>query len=110
MLSEAANSKCLLRQQIEVFEAGKDDVEGNAQGRNKPTVMGQVGIRCRHSSERELVDWFTIQRNLVASTRLLKTLQGRIYVIIVHWYPVVKEILQELRSDPKSISGAGKRY
>lgn len=40
--------QCLLRQQIEVFEAGPDDVNASAQGRNNPILLGQVGIRCRH--------------------------------------------------------------
>ena len=39
--------QCLVRKQIELFEAGREDVESNAQGRNRPIVMGQVGIRCR---------------------------------------------------------------
>lgn len=38
----------LARRQIEFFEANVDDIESNAQGRNKPIVLGQVGIRCRH--------------------------------------------------------------
>jgi hypothetical protein len=38
----------LLRKQIEVFEAGPEEVQAAAQGRNKPIVLGQVGIRCRH--------------------------------------------------------------
>jgi hypothetical protein len=40
--------QCLVRKQIEVFEAEIVDVESNAQGRNRPIVLGQVGIRCRH--------------------------------------------------------------
>jgi hypothetical protein len=39
--------QCLVRQQIEVFEAGPEDVETSAQGRNRRIIMGQVGIRCR---------------------------------------------------------------
>lgn len=27
---------------------GEEDMRGTAQGRNKPIVKGQVGIRCRH--------------------------------------------------------------
>jgi len=38
----------LVRKQIELFEANCDDVDANAQGRNKPVTLGQVGIRCRH--------------------------------------------------------------
>jgi hypothetical protein len=40
--------QCLLRKQIEVFEAGPEDVKASAQGRNNPILLGQVGIRCRH--------------------------------------------------------------
>jgi hypothetical protein len=40
--------QCLLRKQIELFEAGPDDVRGHVQGRNTPIHLGQVGIRCRH--------------------------------------------------------------
>jgi hypothetical protein len=40
----------ILRKQIELFETGPEDVRGKAQGRNKPVVLGQVGIRCRHCS------------------------------------------------------------
>ena len=36
--------QCLVRKHIEVFEASFEDVESNAQGRNKPIVIGQVGI------------------------------------------------------------------
>ncbi|CAJ1966259.1 unnamed protein product [Cylindrotheca closterium] len=39
--------QCLLRKQIELFEATTNDVQWNAQGRNKAIVLGQVGIRCR---------------------------------------------------------------
>ena len=37
-----------LRLQIEVFEASESDVRTHVRGRNKPIVLGQVGIRCRH--------------------------------------------------------------
>ena len=42
--------QCLVRKQIELFEARQEEVESNAKGRNKPIVLGQVGIRCRHCS------------------------------------------------------------
>lgn len=38
----------LVRKQIELFEASTEDTESNARGRNRPIVLGQVGIRCRH--------------------------------------------------------------
>jgi hypothetical protein len=40
--------QCLLREQIELFEAGSLDIRGTAQGRNTPILLGQVGVRCRH--------------------------------------------------------------
>ena len=40
--------QCIVRRQIEVFEALQSDVDSNAQGRNRPIVLGRVGIRCRH--------------------------------------------------------------
>lgn len=43
--------QCLLRKQIEIFEAGPEDIKANAQGRNNPILLGQVGIRCRHCTQ-----------------------------------------------------------
>jgi hypothetical protein len=40
--------QCLVRQQVELFQATQQDIDANAQGRNRPIVLGQVGIRCRH--------------------------------------------------------------
>ncbi len=40
--------QCLLRKQLEVFEAGPNDIRGSTQGRNVPISPGQVGLRCRH--------------------------------------------------------------
>ena len=37
-----------VRKQIELFEATNDTILQNAQGRTKPVVLGQVGLRCRH--------------------------------------------------------------
>jgi hypothetical protein len=39
-----------LRHQIEAFQATDDDISTHTRGRNKPIVLGQVGIRCRHCS------------------------------------------------------------
>jgi hypothetical protein len=43
--------QCFVRKHIELFEADFEDIESNAQGRNKPIVLGQVGVRCRHCNE-----------------------------------------------------------
>jgi hypothetical protein len=42
--------QCLLRQQIELFEAGPEDIRENVKGRIKPVRVNQLGIRCRHCS------------------------------------------------------------
>jgi hypothetical protein len=42
--------QCLARKQIEIFEATEEESQSNAQGRNRPVMPGQVGIRCRHCS------------------------------------------------------------
>jgi hypothetical protein len=39
--------QCLVRKQIELFETKEEDIKSNAQGRNVPILIGQVGIRCR---------------------------------------------------------------
>ena len=40
--------QCLLREQIEYFEATDKDVVIHIRGRNKAITVGQVGIRCKH--------------------------------------------------------------
>jgi hypothetical protein len=37
-----------IRRHLELFEACPREVEGTTQGRNKPIVLGQVGLRCVH--------------------------------------------------------------
>ena len=41
----------LVRKNVELFEANEEDVASNAQGRNKPIVLGQAGIRCVHCAK-----------------------------------------------------------
>jgi hypothetical protein len=41
--------QCLLRKQLELFEADMEDVQHSTrQGRTAPIKFGQVGVRCRH--------------------------------------------------------------
>mmetsp|Transcript_2371 Transcript_2371/g.6291 ORF Transcript_2371/g.6291 Transcript_2371/m.6291 type:complete len:580 (+) Transcript_2371:1958-3697(+) len=40
--------QCLLREQIEAFEATQEDVRYNDSRMNRQIVLGQVGLRCRH--------------------------------------------------------------
>lgn len=40
--------QCLIRKQIQFFEANHSDISASIKGRNKPIVLGQVGIQCIH--------------------------------------------------------------
>ena len=42
---------CLVRAQIDLFAAGEADFQSNMQGRNRPIVRNQVGLRCRHCAK-----------------------------------------------------------
>jgi hypothetical protein len=59
-----------LRRQIEAFRASEDDVLTHTRGRNKPIVLGQVGIRCRHCAH-----WLVSSRQK-GSTYFPATLAG----------------------------------
>jgi hypothetical protein len=48
----ASRYQCLLREQIEYFEADAADLRAKAQGRNVPIRPRQVGIRCVHCARR----------------------------------------------------------
>jgi hypothetical protein len=47
---ELSPYQCLVRKQIEVFEQPGSEFQDEitTQGRNRPVVVGQVGLRCRH--------------------------------------------------------------
>jgi len=40
--------QCLVRKQIEIFEAKKEDVAWRKEAYGKEIVLGQIGIQCRH--------------------------------------------------------------
>jgi hypothetical protein len=106
--------QCLVRKQIELFEVGSDELGSNAQGRNKPIVAGQVGVRCRHCSiipsrhrtrgahyyPAQLRGIYQAAQNLASSH-----LSGRCQLI-------PDELRQEILSlrDRKSSAGGGKEY
>jgi hypothetical protein len=107
--------QCLVRKQIELFEARREDVDSNAQGRNRPIVMGQVGIRCRHCTmlppkhrargaiyyPAKLYGLYQAAQNM-ASSHLCEHCQ--------HVPPDIRaELLLKLR-DRKSSAGGGKKY
>ena len=106
--------QCLLRKQIELFEAGPADIRGTAQGRNTPITMGQVGIRCRHCAP------ITKAARARGAVFYSKTIDG-IYQVAQNMSKVhlcerchrvpddVKQRLQKLRTANSRASG-GKEY
>ena len=50
-----SEQQVFLRHQIEAFQAGEDDISTHTRGRNKPIVLGQVGIRCKHCAHLSVV-------------------------------------------------------
>jgi hypothetical protein len=46
--SNLSEYQCLIREQIDLFAASQVEIDGSAQGRNRPIVVDQVGIQCRH--------------------------------------------------------------
>lgn len=106
--------QCLVRKQIELFEAEAEDVESNAQGRNKPIVLGQVGIRCIHCTmlpprhrargaiyyPTKLVGLYQAAQNMASSH------------LCIHCQYMPRDIRGELLilRDRKSSAGGGKKY
>jgi hypothetical protein len=110
--------QCLVRKQIELFEATQGELEANAQGRNKPILEGQVGIRCRHCGvlplekrkkgavyfPSQLVGLYQTAQNM-ANSHLLKNCSN-----------IPRDIredlirLREVRKAHKSGAGGGREY
>jgi hypothetical protein len=110
--------QCLVRKQIELFEATQGELEANAQGRNKPILKGQVGIRCRHCGvlpvekrkkgavyfPSQLVGLYQTAQNM-ANSHLLKNCNN-----------IPRDIredlirLREVRKAHKSGAGGGREY
>jgi hypothetical protein len=106
--------QCLVRKNIEVFEALQVDVDSNAQGRNKPISLGQVGIRCIHCSTlppkkrargaayypRELKGLYQAAQNQA---------KGHLEKHCLHIPSTIRSELLRLK-DSKSSPGSGKNY
>lgn len=50
-----SEQQVFLRNQIEAFQAGEEDISTHTRGRNKPIALGQVGIRCKHCAHLSVV-------------------------------------------------------
>lgn len=106
--------QCLLRKQIEMFEATGKDISSNAKGRNKPIVLGQVGVRCVHCRDippRSRIRGATYYpAKLSAMYQAAQTMASR--HLCYHCTRVPREIRQRLLllKTGKSSAGGGKKY
>eukprot|EP00934_Nitzschia_sp_Nitz4_P006093 Nitzschia sp. Nitz4//scaffold7_size249615//75228//76400//NITZ4_001159-RA/size249615-processed-gene-0.342-mRNA-1//-1//CDS//3329558388//6083//frame0 len=101
--------QCLLRKQIEIFEAGEEDVKWNAQGRNKSIVLKQVGLRCRYCAE--LPTW-SRSRGAVYYTMSMAGQNLAKNHIFLNCSRMPKDVKQKLLSlrDCKRRATGGKKY
>jgi hypothetical protein len=108
--------QCLARKQIELFEATNDDVNGGAQGRNRPIILGQVGICCRHCSQ---LPPYLVSRTRGAvyfPTKLDRVYQTAVNMASAHLCKHCQHVPQNIRDellrlkDQKSNAGGGKDY
>lgn len=106
--------QCLVRKQIELFEADRQEVENNAKGRNKPIVMGQVGIRCRHCAM--LHNKARDRGSKYYPAKLNGLYQAAQSMASGHLCYHCKQVPQSLRNEllilreKKSSAGGGKKY
>ena len=106
--------QCLVRQQIELFEANQQDVDSNAKGRNKPIVLGQVGVRCRHCAylppkarARGAMYYPGQLDGLYQAAQSLST--AHLCKHCQHIPPIIRQQLIKLK-ERKSSAGGGKLY
>jgi len=106
--------QCLLRKQIELFEATEQDIKSSTKGRNKPIFLGQVGVRCIHC--RNIKPEFRSRGATYYPATLGAMYQSGQTMAIRHlryhcpYIPVpVRDRLFMLK-DGKSSAGGGKKY
>lgn len=107
--------QCLLRKQIELFEATPEDTQATTQGRINSITAGQVGIRCRHCAI------LPVQSRPRGSVYYSRTIGGIYQVgqnMAKHHFAKTCTMIPEhvkarliwLRSDHRRASGGGKEY
>lgn len=107
--------QCLVRAQIDLFEARIQDIECNAQGRNKPIRVGQVGIRCRHCTV--LPPGRRPRGAVYFPAKLPGLYQAAQNMAINHFTaacvnipPEIKQRIIELKEKKTTVLGGGKQY
>lgn len=106
----------LLRKQIEIFCATHDDILSITRGKNKPIILHQVGLRCRHCSH------LPAGRRKKGATYFPSAVMG-IYqaaqnLSVEHLQsglctelpPYLRESFSNLASGRSIVSGVGKKY
>ncbi len=102
--------QCLIRQQMELFEATEDDAASSVQGRNKQILHGQVGIRCRHCAPRRTKGSMYFPTKL---DRIYQAAQNLSAFHLCGGCPYVPEDVRKrilVLRERKSPAGGGKRY
>lgn len=106
--------QCLIRQQIEIFEASEEDVKSRDRGRNAAIYVGQVGIRCKHCASTPACfqsrgsSYFTSSMDgLYQAAQKMTTNHFSSNCLLIP--ESVKKSLLELKSDRRRAPG-GKRY
>mmetsp|Transcript_3768 Transcript_3768/g.9876 ORF Transcript_3768/g.9876 Transcript_3768/m.9876 type:complete len:574 (-) Transcript_3768:63-1784(-) len=106
--------QCLLRKQIELFEATDDDIKSSTKGRNKPIFLGQVGVRCVHC--RNIKPEFRARGATYYPATLGAMYQSGQTMAIRHLRHHCERIPSHVRDrlfvlkDGKSSAGGGKKY
>jgi hypothetical protein len=107
--------QCMVRKQIEVFQAQLDDVSTTAQGRVRPVVLGQVGLRCRHCA---LLPFKERRKGAVYyPTRLDGIYQAAQHISKAHLTETCQHVPHDIRQElvrlcdnSRSSIGGGKKY
>jgi hypothetical protein len=106
--------QCLIRQQIELFEADKSEAASSVQGRNKQILEGQVGIRCRHCAS--VPPRSREKGSMYFPTKLDRIYQAAQNLSAFHLCMNCKHVPDGVRKkilrlrERKSPAGGGKRY
>ena len=120
---ELSPYQCLARKQIEIFEQPDSEEirQEHTQGRNRPVIPGQVGIRCRHCGT--AAKKFRSRGSILFPSTLLGIYQTAQNMINTHFLRTCKLIPKEVRQDLidirstekgrqtcKSAYGGGRQY
>jgi hypothetical protein len=107
--------QCLLRQQIVLFSVSAPDIQCSAQGRNKPIVLGQVGVVCRHCAY--LTPGMRPSGAVYFPAKLSGLYQASQNMAInhfqknCHYIPdAIRESLVQLKGNKSTVVGGGKNF